>query len=237
MNNKISNFNFKNWQIMLTCLLISFLFLMICSNNSFLYAFNDNQDVNWYITMGNGMLNNKVPYRDLFEHKGPIVYFVFAFFCLFPNPYRIVFIFEILCFSLFLFFSFKILKKFISSSTSLISLIIIAFLTLTSTFFVVGGGAVEEFLLPILAYMLLCLLEFVHDKKPFSRFRSLTWGILIGVVLFVKFTLLLFPAISLVILCISLIKEKNVKAIFRMGGGYTFRHSHCSSSNLLILLP
>ena len=136
---------YKNLKILLISFVISFLFLMICSNNSFLYAFNDNQDINWYITMGNGLIDGKVPYRDLFEQKGPIVYFAFSLFCLFNNPYRVAFFVEVICFTIFLFFSYKLMRKFISKKNALFGIVVTAFLSLTSNFFVVGGGTVEEY--------------------------------------------------------------------------------------------
>ena len=216
MNNQKAEKGMKNWKIILVCLVISFLFLLICSNNSFLYAFNDNQDVNWYITMGNGLLDGKMPYRDLFEQKGPLVYLVFSILCLFSNAYRAVFFLEVICFSLFLFFVYKIIIKFISSKFSMLSLILVAFLVLTSPYFYVGGGAVEEYCLPIFAYMLLCFLEFVHDRKDFNFLRSLVWGVLIGVLLLSKFTLLFFPLIIFVYMAIYYLKEKKISCLINM---------------------
>ena len=68
----------KNFLIILLCFGITFLFFLFCNPNSFLYVFNNNPDQNWYITMGEGMLAGKVPYKDLFEQKGPLVYFAYA---------------------------------------------------------------------------------------------------------------------------------------------------------------
>lgn len=206
----------KNWKVLLISFIISILFLTICSNNSFLYAFNDNQDINWYITMGNGLLEGKIPYRDLFEHKGPIVYFIFSIFCLFGNPYRVAWIVEIICFTMFLFFSFKLMTKFINEKRALLSIVIAAFMCLTSNFFVVGGGAVEEYCLPIFMYMLLCFFEFVHEKKKFTWVRSFLWGILIGVLFLIKFTLLAFPAIIYIYLLVVMIKEKRYKELINL---------------------
>lgn len=218
MINENKKFKLNNLQLIIICLIVSFLFLMICSNNSFLYAFNDNQDVNWFITMGNGLLENKVPYKDLFEQKGPIVYFVFSLFCLFSNPYRAVFIFEIICFAIFLFYCYKIIVKFINEKLAVFNLILISFIGLTSCYFVIGGGSVEEFCLPIFAYMLLCFIEFIHDKKQFSVWRSFIWGVLIGLLFFIKFTLLAFPGIIFIYMVVILIKESKIKKVLEFIG-------------------
>ena len=207
---------YKNLKILLVSFVISFLFLMICSNNSFLYAFNDNQDINWYITMGNGLIDGKVPYRDLFEQKGPIVYFVFSLFCLFNNPYRVAFFVEVICFTIFLFFSYKLMRKFISKKNALFGIVVTAFLSLTSNFFVVGGGTIEEYCLPILIYMLFCFVEFIHEQNIFSKTRSFIWGILIGVILLTKYSLLVFPAIIYFYMLFVMIKEKKYKEVLNM---------------------
>ena len=56
----------------------SFLVLAVCSKSSFLYPMNDWVDVNCYFTVGRGILHGLVPYRDLYEQKGPLVYYVYA---------------------------------------------------------------------------------------------------------------------------------------------------------------
>lgn len=206
----------KNRSILLVCFVVSFCFLLICSNNSFLYSFNDNQDVNWYITMGNGMLDGKVPYRDLFEQKGPIVYFLFSFICLFENSFRMVFLVEIMCLAIFLFYFFKIVRKHTDDITSILVTVVVAFLVSTSAYFVVGGGAVEEYFLPALAYMMMCFIEFLHENKMFSKKRTFTWGVLMGVILFSKYTLLFLPLLMLgIIIVLGIFREKKINSLVK----------------------
>ncbi len=201
--------------VWLICLLTAFVILLVCSANSFLYAFNDNQDVNWYITMGNGILEGKVPYRDLFEQKGPIVYYIFAILCSFGNVYHNVFLLEVLCMTIFLYFTYKILSKYFSLKTTLFSIVLVCFLTCTSIFFVVGGGAVEEYCLPIFAYMLYTFLEYL-DGQYFRVGRAIIWGICIGALILIKFTMIVLPGIILILLLIKCIKEKRWKFFIEM---------------------
>ncbi len=211
---EVPNKKIALWKVILICFAVSFLFLMVCSANSFLYAFNDNQDINWYITIGNGMLAGKVPYKDLFEQKGPIVYYVFALLCSFGNPYINAFILEVICMTLFLFFSYKIMIKFTSDFRALIGVILLCFVYTTSSFFVVGGGAVEEYCAPIFAWFLLCFFDFTFDKKDLSYTRCFIIGILLALLLLIKFTLLLFPAIILLIWFGIKLKQKEYKKTF-----------------------
>ena len=57
-------------------LLVSFAVLTVCSKNSFLYPMNDWVDVNCFFTVGRGITHGLVPYRDLYDQKGPLLYFV-----------------------------------------------------------------------------------------------------------------------------------------------------------------
>ena len=68
------------------CLAISAVFFFLFGFNSPIYTFNSDIDYNWFMTMGHGLVAGKIPYRDLFEQKGPIIYFVTAFCCRFPHP-------------------------------------------------------------------------------------------------------------------------------------------------------
>ena len=67
----------KRLRFPLACL-AAFSVLAVCSKNSFLYPLNDWVDVNCFFTVGRGILHGLVPYRDLYEQKGPLVYFVYA---------------------------------------------------------------------------------------------------------------------------------------------------------------
>ena len=68
--------SYRSFILYLYCLLISSAFLLICTKSSPLYPLNDWQDANAFFTMGKGMMNGKVLYRDLFEQKGPLLYFM-----------------------------------------------------------------------------------------------------------------------------------------------------------------
>ena len=62
----------------LFCLIAAALLLAICSMCSFLYPLNPWVDVNCFVTVGQGILEGKLPYRDLMEQKGPLLYVLHA---------------------------------------------------------------------------------------------------------------------------------------------------------------
>ena len=72
----------KFWQkcnfLLLFSFLISTLFLLVCTKSSPLYPMNDWVDVNCFFTMGKSILHGIVPYAELYEQKGPVLYFMYA---------------------------------------------------------------------------------------------------------------------------------------------------------------
>ena len=60
------------------CLLLAAAVITLCSKSSPLYPFNDWVDANCYLTIGHGILRGQMPYRDLIDHKGPLLYLLHA---------------------------------------------------------------------------------------------------------------------------------------------------------------
>lgn len=196
------------------CVLLAFVYLFICSPNSPIYVFNDIHDTNWFITMGRGILNGKVPYKDLFEQKGPLLYLIYAVCCLFNNVNIGIFILELIANSLFLFVSFKILKHYLNDFLSVLGVIFVVFLTFTSFYRVLGGGAVEELCLPAIAYAIFLFVEFLENKKMPTCPQSLLLGVSLAFIFWTKFTILTTVAPILIAYFIISIVRKQHKQMF-----------------------
>ena len=201
---------FNPWFVYLFCLGISLVFMFFLCMNSPIYTYNGEVDYQWFMLMGRGVVAGKVPYRDLFEQKGPITYVVFAVACWFPHPQFVIWCFEVFCISLFLFFCFRIARKFLSLWSSLFVLsLMMLLLSLNSIGF--SGGTVEEYCLPIFAYCFLCFLDFLMDRKSPSLPRNMFLGICIGILFWTKFTMLAFLVMPLILwFCICLFEHKIV---------------------------
>lgn len=59
-------------------LLSAVLLITLCSKSSPLYPLNDWVDANCFFTVGKSMLHGLLPYRDLWEQKGPFLYMLHA---------------------------------------------------------------------------------------------------------------------------------------------------------------
>ncbi len=201
------------WAVYGICLLISAVFFFLFGFNSPIYTFNSDNDYNWFMTMGHGLVAGKIPYRDLFEQKGPIVYFVTAFCCLFKNPNIVMLLLEIVCMSWFFFFVYRIATKRLDTFYSLIAVSVMALVIFTSWCRTRSATTVEEFCLPIYAYFLLCWLEFLLEKRPWNWVRALCLGLCFGVILWAKFTLIYFMLAPMVIWLILSLRQKQYRTI------------------------
>ena len=206
-------FSRKNIFIGLYAFLISFGVLLLASKNSFLYPFNDWVDANAFFTMGKSMFHGIVPYKDLFEQKGPFLYFIYGVASLISfKSFVGVFILEVLFWTVALIYLYKILKMFLSTKSSLIILPLFMSLIATSNAFTHGGSA-EEFCAP---FFFITLYYFIrHFKiKELNKKEMLLNGIIAGLILLIKYTLLgYWFAFTLAIFIDYLLKKDYKKAI------------------------
>lgn len=195
------------------CLSISAILLLFCTKSSPLYPFNDWVDANIFFTMGKGMMNGRVPYRDLFEQKGVLLFFLHGIAYLLSNKTFLgVYFLEVISFSIFLNYCYKTCSLFLDRKYSLITLPLIAISILNLNSFSSGDSA-EEFCLPFIAIGLFYLTKYFKCIYPKQiSYRSLFFnGILAGCVLWIKFTILGFWVGWMAIIFFCLIINKNFR--------------------------
>ncbi|NLI20153.1 MAG: hypothetical protein GX418_01180 [Clostridiales bacterium] len=178
--------------LFLYCLLTAAACLLVCSKSSPLYPINDWTDANAYFSCGKGMLAGRVMYRDLYEHKGPLLYALHALCCLVDSrTFWGVFLMETLAGALFLMAVYRTLALYGAGRAALIALPPVAVLVYASLSFQQGDSA-EELCLPLLAWSLFFLLRWLRQAYPRRMGKGLLVlnGVLCGCVLWIKFTLL-----------------------------------------------
>ena len=114
MNKKEWERNKLNCFWIVWCLTVATICISLFSKSSVLYPINDWVDAQCFFTVGKSMVRGVVPYRDLIEQKGPLMYFVYGVASLVSYSSFIgVYIIEIIAFSVFLIFVWKILLLYI----------------------------------------------------------------------------------------------------------------------------
>lgn len=192
----------------------SIIVITLCSKCSPLFPLNDWVDSNAFFTVGKSMLSGLVPYKDLFEHKGPLLYFLHAAAAYFSyNSFIFIYFVEIICCFFFSLFSYKIVRYFTSDSLCLPSMVVMIDLLYTSTSFVLGDS-VEEFCLPMLAYALYATIRVIPGQGMPRSIGSFVIGVFAGWVLWTKFTILGFFIGLLVIPAYTSVSKGNVKGLF-----------------------
>ena len=194
------------------CLVLAFITLLITSKNSFLYVFNDWVDANAFFTVGKSMFNKIIPYKDLFEQKGPLLYLIYGLGYLISNKtFHGVFIVEVISFTVFLYYLHKIFSMYFDKKYSLILIPVIAMMVTTTGFFV-HGGSCEEFCFPFIAVSL--YYYFKHFKKEeLTKKEILINGIMAGCVFMMKYIMLGFWIGFCAFICINHLIKKEYKKI------------------------
>ena len=135
----------------LLALLCATLALLIATSSSPLYAANFWTDTNIYFTIGRGMTRGLMPYRDLFDHKGPLLFMLYALGAAISDTSFIgVFILEALSLAAAVYAGWRTVSLFGEGRLTLLSMPILAAVVCCCTAFTQGGSA-EEFALPALA--------------------------------------------------------------------------------------
>lgn len=182
----------EKWFTVMFTLILSFVFLLFASKCSPLYVINDWVDPNAFFTVGKGMMNGLVPYLDLFEQKGPLLFFLHGLaYLVSPTSFFGVYLLEGIFFAFFLYYAYQTFRLYLSENVSLLLLPLLAALILSNGAFRMGDSA-EEFCLPFLMYSLYLFLAYFKGVRPLRDKDFIVVGILAGCVLWIKYTMIGF---------------------------------------------
>lgn len=201
-----------------------FSFLFFCSMLSPLYGYSTWVDVNIYHVIGRGMIDGKVIYKDLFDHKGPIIFFIYGLGSLISRTSFLgVFFIEVFLFTITSFFIYLTARLFCSSNSSILAGL---FFPLIYVFYSFYGGAAEDFILVSeIISMYFFLRYFKSTNVDHNPKYSFVYGIMIAITFFLKLNLILFWFFPLLYICIYLIYNKRFNNLlkniicFFLGGG------------------
>lgn len=192
---------FSRGKSVLICLAVATLVLAVCSKSSPLYPLNDWMDANIFYTAGKAMMNGQVLYRDVFDHKGPLLYLVYGIGWLLDHTgFFGVWLLEILAMTAFLYTGLRTVQAVAGPVHPAWALLPGAAVTAAATF--AHGGSAEELCLPLLAAPVWAAMRFFGEepscRHPLPLWQAALLGVAAGCVLWVKFTMLgLFAGFAL----------------------------------------
>lgn len=202
---------------------ISSLFLMmLCSESSPIYSGNTWDDVNVFYAIGKKIIQGGVLYRDIFDHKGPWLYFIYALgYMISPNTFYGIYLIESFFMALLLYAVFLLSKIFFDEYISWVTMIVSAVFLLDDNF--IGKGSNCEQL--EMVFVGICLLSF------FMYFTGCIWqklrillfadGACFTMLFFMKFTNSIGPFILIGIMIVhTFIYGKNkIKSLLYLLSG------------------
>lgn len=202
---------------LLFCIFLSAVMITICSTCSFLFATNSWVDANCLFTVGRSMFHGQVLYRDIIDHKGLYIYAINILgYLLSHRSFFGMYLVEILFFSVFLYVSYRSLRIYISRHTALFLMPLLAATVAACNSFDRGCSA-EEFVLPMAAaciYFMLRYLDSGCDEAQMDRKTLFINGILAGVVLWIKYTMLGLWFGFMAMVFFLMLSKKQVKRAF-----------------------
>lgn len=182
--------------------------LTFVSKNSFLYPRNDWDDLNAFLTMGRGWGHGLIPYKDLFEQKGPVLYAIFYIAGLLSKTYGGIYLLECLVMFFNLIFLYKIAQFFLSKRLRLVFCYLSTFFLTLSPYFLTGGSA-EEFMSPLILYGIYLIFRLQKNNFKISLIHYLFIGLSLGILFWTKYTMIgAFLGFLVTLIIVFLIKRR-----------------------------
>ncbi|MBN1892343.1 MAG: hypothetical protein JW780_06130 [Clostridiales bacterium] len=209
-------------------LTVSLLVLFFSCIHSPFYRFAHCTDANIYMSVARAMRHGLMPYRDVFDHKGILLYLLNYLAAVF-SPMKMTGIYLLLSVSLsaFLFYGYRIARLFLSPSPSMIATLLLLLSSVGNpVFYADGGGSTEEYLMSCLMACIFYLIRSLFyaeqtQKITSSQFfmASVGTGFFCGVMLWIKYTMLPAVGLTFMVFYVYLIAKKGYKDVVRSLSG------------------
>lgn len=164
--------------------------------------------------IGKGWTEGRLPYKDLFDHKGPVIFLIDAIAYLFTDSRIGLSLLAIIALSFDLFFCHKIASLFVKSKKIVTCDLFFLLFFISTTG---GGNLTEEWNLPFILLCSYLCLKFLVSELPTEAHPlkySFTYGLSIGL-LFMTRPNNAIPILGIIILfTVLLIKQKKIKVLF-----------------------
>ena len=158
-----------------------------------------------FLYFGSQILNGQIPYRDLWDHKPPLVFYIDALGLLLTNGSRWgVWLIEFASLCVASIFGFFFLKRFFKAGPAVLAMV---GSLINLVFMLEGGNLTEEYALP-LQFAALYLLSVSDNDKSFG-WRGYLFGITLACAVLLKQTLVGIWIAIFIYLIISKIGSKS----------------------------
>lgn len=221
VNDSVGSYVVRNKTFLLS-LLVAFVFLTLWE--PFTSPFNPCywNDSSIFSLIGRGMSQGLVPYKDLFDHKGPLLFAYYALGYWIYDGKGGVFIPQLISLSIAILLAYRISRLYLTRQNAVVAVFCMLF---TAGGMVCEGGLSEEWSLPFSFYVIYAILKTVRENRDCY---SLSWPVAF--------------AIGVSCGCHGLLRLNNISPcifpiVFFLGGClWQHRYMHCLSRAVLMLL-
>lgn len=186
-----------------------FWLLWTCSNMSPFYYSNEWADANVYFNVGKAVFNGKTLYTEVFDHKGPLIFFIYGFgYLISNNSFFGVFLIELFLWCAMAGAVYYLSRLFLGREYScLAGLIFPVFLVELMK----AGGSAEEFILAFQCVSLYFFVKYFKEKgaSGHNPYYMLAHGVLCSMAFFIKLNLVLFWFLPLAGIFLNLLFRKK----------------------------
>ncbi len=207
---KETKFSFENSIIILFSLIFAFFFLI----ESPLHPWNCGStatDSSVFKTIALMMEKGYMPYKDSFDHKGPVLY-VLNYLGNMISYYRGIWIIELLSLTITIFFMYKIARLICGIASSLIAMLT-AFSLLFIYFY--GGNFTEEYAMPCIAYSVYAFLDYLLNANlSYARVKMV--GFCLGYVLLLRPNMIAVWIVFCLYVLVKLLRQKEYEELIHI---------------------
>lgn len=211
------NINFKkSFKSIFFLFIISFLVIYLFSiGTSPFYGNYYTSDASIFITIGKAMKEGKIVYKDIFDHKGPILFFIQMIGQFICEGRFGIFILEV--FSLFItnIFLYKATNLLTSNKKAFFCTIISM---ICMSYFIETGNYSEEYSLPFLAICLYLAIKWLKGNNQFSKknyLYSFIYGLSFGIIAFIRLNNATLICGLMLAISVIFIKNKKLFELFK----------------------
>lgn len=208
----------KNRNISLFSFLFSVLFIPFASVYTSPLNPYYGSDAAVFMLIGKGMTQGLVPYLDLYDHKGPLLFFFNALgYWLYDGKLGVLCV-QIVFFAVALFLMYKIARLFLQAKGSFLALALFCYYYLAM---VEGGNLSEEWSLAFSLLPLYLSLRFLLQGGKIAnhpRWYSFVYGLCLGVQVYIRLNNASILCGIILAFIILLLVEKSYAALFANAG-------------------
>lgn len=186
------------------------LFLFLCSKMSPLYPVNDWSDINVYFNTAKAMLHGRTLYSEVFDHKGPLLFFIYALGAVISSDsYLGMFIIQTICWLIFTFSIYFTARIFLSP---IYAILVSALTSYFCLYFIWMGGSAEEFILTSEGVSLYFFFNYFKAKQIEHPTKYMfVHSIMFTAVFFIKLSIILFWFFPIIFIFINLLFQRKYK--------------------------